>query len=38
MDALTMIEEIRSIDPQYVWGLLCILCFIMGVLVGKGPG
>ena len=32
-----MIETIRSTDPQYVWGLLCILCFIMGVFVGKGP-
>ena len=32
-----MIETIRSTDPQYVWGLLCILCFIIGVFVGKRP-
>ena len=31
-----MVEAIRNIDPQYAWGLLCILSFITGVVVGKG--
>lgn len=31
-----MIEAIQNIGPQYAWGLLCILCFITGAVVGKG--